>query len=116
MRPLTALVRVNPPTRRSCPANRQSAPTLTYICISENTLTYAKEPCAPADTEATFFLHQIPADVADLSGYCRQYGFDNLDFDFDEHGMIFDGRCIVTMALPDDIIRGLGSVLVSTCQ
>ena len=76
------------------------------VYLRENRLVYFKEPCARADTEAMFFLHIIPADVADLPGHRRLYGFDNLDFDFDESGVIFDGRCMVAMALPEyDIAR-----------
>ena len=76
------------------------------VYLRENRLVYFKEPCARADTEAMFFLHLHPADVADLPGHRRQYGFDNLDFDFDESGVIFDGRCMVAMALPEyDITR-----------
>ena len=71
------------------------------IYINANTLTYVKEPCAPADTEATFFLHLYPVDANDLPGWRRQYGFDNLDFSFDQPGVIFDGKCMATAALPE---------------
>ena len=70
------------------------------IYINDNTLTYAKDPCARADTEATFFLHLIPADVNDLPDHRQQHGFDNLDFDFEEHGKRFDGQCLATVPLP----------------
>ena len=53
-----------------------------------------------ANTEAMFFLHVVPADVADLPAERQQHGFDNLDFDFDEHGMLFDGKCLATVSLP----------------
>ena len=78
------------------------------VYLHENTLTYVKEPCAPADTEPIFFLHLVPADAADLSEERKQYGFDNLDFNFDKHGggVMFDGKCMVTAALPEyDIAR-----------
>ena len=76
------------------------------IYLSEDTLTYAKEPCARTDTEAMFFLHLIPGDVADLPAQRRQHGFDNLDFDSDKRGMIFDGKCIAKIVLPEyDIAR-----------
>ncbi len=76
------------------------------VYLRENRLAYIKEPCVRADTEAMFFLHIIPDDVADLPGHRRQWGFDNLDFDFDERGVVFDGRCMVAMALPEhDITR-----------
>ena len=76
------------------------------VHLRENTLVFTKEPCARADAEATFFLHLTPADVADLPDHRRQYGFDNLDFDFDGRGVIFDGRCMGRIALPEyDITR-----------
>ena len=69
-------------------------------------LVYAREPCARADTEAMFFLHLDPVDINDLPDHRKQYGFDNLDFDFEGHGMRIDGRCMATVALPGyDIIR-----------
>ena len=71
------------------------------IYINDNTLTYVKEPCARADTEATFFLHLYPVDGNDLPDRRRQYGFDNLDFDFDGRGVIFDGRCMARIPLPE---------------
>ncbi len=76
------------------------------VYLSENTLTYVKEPCARADTEARFFLALLPVDVNDLPDHRKQNGFDNLDFRFDWRGVILDGRCIATVALPEyDIIR-----------
>ncbi len=69
------------------------------VYLRENRLVYFKEPCVRADTEAMFLLHIIPDDVADLPGHRRQWGFDNLDFDFDERGVIFDGRCLAKVPL-----------------
>ena len=64
------------------------------LYLNENTLTYTREPCAHTDTEAMFFLHLIPAEVNDLPDDRRQYGFDNLDFNFDAVGAKFDGKCL----------------------
>ncbi len=76
------------------------------VYFSEDTLVYVKEPCAPADTEAWFFLALYPVDVNDLPDDSKQYGFDNLDFRFEQRGVMFDGRCTATAALPEyDIAR-----------
>ncbi len=76
------------------------------VYLSENRLAYVKEPCVPADTEAQFFLHLDPVEVNDLPEHRRQHGFDNLDFDFADHGTIFDGRCTAVRSLPEyDITR-----------
>ena len=66
-----------------------------------NDLAYVKESCQPADTEARFFLHVIPEDVADLPLAGREHGFDNLNFDFGQRGRRFGGRCMATVQLPD---------------
>ena len=69
------------------------------IYLHEDTLIYFKEPCARADTEATFFLHLYPVEVNDLPDHRRGHGFDNLDFDFIQLGVIFDGRCLAKVPL-----------------
>ena len=79
------------------------------VHLRENTLVYTKEPCARADTEAMFFLHLYPVDAADLPDHRKQYGFDNLDFDFDRRGVIFDGRCMAKVALPEYAIARIGT-------
>ncbi len=71
------------------------------VYLSDNTLVYVKEPCAPADTEATFFLHLYPVDVNDPPDDSKQYGFHKLDFRFDRRGVMLDGRCIAAAALPE---------------
>ncbi len=70
------------------------------VYLREGTLVYVKEPCVRADTEAKFFLHLIPADMADLPDHRKQYGFDILDFDFDDQGMIIDDECLAEVPLP----------------
>ena len=64
-------------------------------------LTYVRESCGPADTQAKFFLHVIPLNERDLSYDRRRYGFDNRDFVFDTHGARFDGKCLTTAVLPN---------------
>ena len=62
-------------------------------------LRYVKEDCSPQDTAARFFLHITPADPADLPTGRQEYGFDNLDFQFAEAGITFNGQCIVELLL-----------------
>ena len=64
-------------------------------------LAFAKAPCRAEDVTARFVVHLFPAASKDLPANRQQYGFDNLDFDFDEHGVIFDGKCLAALALPD---------------
>ncbi len=64
-------------------------------------LTYHREPCAAADLRARFFLHLFPADAGELAADRRQAGFENLDFDFAEHGVLLGGACVALVRLPD---------------
>ena len=76
------------------------------IHLGAGSLIFVKDPCASADTEATFFLHLYPVDVDDLPDHRKQYGFDNLDFDFDGGGVIFGKKCWIEASLPGyDIAR-----------
>ena len=60
-----------------------------------------KEPCEQEDTNAKFFLHIRPEQVADLPEERRESGFDNLDFDFFSNGALFDGKCAARVPLPE---------------
>ena len=73
----------------------------------DNRLVYLRETCAAADTAAAFFLHIVPADVADLPEERREAGFVHAGFDFARRGGPFDGKCLAAVALPDYPIAGL---------
>ncbi len=67
----------------------------------ENRLIYIKKNCVSDDIRPRFFLHLIPTDKDALPDERKQYGFDNLDFSFDEHGTLLDGQCRAVRELPD---------------
>ena len=69
--------------------------------LIDNTLHYVKDTCRPDDIQARFFLHIMPHDTNDLPQHRQQYGFDNLNFAFYEHGVRFDGKCLASVPLPD---------------
>ena len=71
------------------------------VHLAGGALTYVKEPCEQADTDARFFLHIRPESAEDLPNERISAGFDNLDFDFFPNGALFDGRCAARAALPD---------------
>ena len=77
------------------------------VYLGDGLLAFAKAPCRAEDVEARFIVHLIPAESKALPANRQQYGFDNLDFDFDAHGVIFDGKCLATIALPDYAIVGV---------
>lgn len=65
------------------------------LYFKDGALYYDKQPCAPSDIEARFFLHVYPRDAAELPDWRRQYGFDNLDFDFHDYGIRVDDKCMI---------------------
>ena len=69
--------------------------------LNDNTLHYVRDTCRPDDIQARFFLHILPHDTNDLPQHQQQYGFDNLDFAFYEHGVRFDGKCLASVPLPN---------------
>ena len=70
------------------------------IYIKNDNLYYIKEGCTDDDIAETFFLHIYPVQAADLSAVQQEYGFANLDFDFDERGVVVDEKCAAVIALP----------------
>ena len=71
------------------------------VYLGEGSLSFVKAPCARADTEAAFFLHLIPARLADLPDHRRQYGFDGFNFDFEHHRLATIGEvCVARLGLP----------------
>ena len=71
-----------------------------YLNPAGTMLTYYREPCAPADLRARFFLHLFPADAAELSAGHRPHGFHNRSFAWEEHGRVLDSGCVALVPLP----------------
>ena len=70
------------------------------VYLRGNGLAYLKEDCAAGDTDARFFLHIFPEDPADLPADWRDLGFENLDFQFVDHGADIGGKCVAERELP----------------
>ncbi len=74
---------------------------------SGNSLIYTRERCRGDDDAGWFFLHIVPVDVNDLPDHRKQYGFDHLDFRFDEYRIPFIDRCVAVRDLPAYDIAGV---------
>ena len=66
-----------------------------------NALAYLKENCVADDTDARFFLHIVPTDPADLPAVWREFGIENRDFWFIDHGAYAGDKCVAERELPD---------------
>lgn len=67
----------------------------------KNSLVYTKESCSQEDIDRYFFLHIVPVDKAALPDHRKQFGFDNLDFSFEDGGLWDRRRCLIIRLLPD---------------
>ena len=79
------------------------------LYLRDNILIYLKEPCAPGDADARFFLHIIPADLANLPADRRERGYANMDFRFVDHGADIGGKCVALRDLPDYAIERIAT-------
>ena len=70
------------------------------VFVDSERVVYVREDCEEADAQARFFLHVTPRDPSDLPAHRRGAGFDNLNFDFADHGFAQDGRCVAVRNLP----------------
>ena len=82
------------------------------VYAKDGALRYIKSECSSDNMAATFYLHIIPADVADLPAGQREHGFDNRDFNWGRllnrgQAIAFDDKCMATVELPDYEIHGI---------
>ena len=77
------------------------------VHLGKGSLIFVKDPCGPEDTEPDFFVHLVPTDTDDLPCFRQPWGFDNLDFDFQWHGLREGGKCMAIRALPEYHIVGI---------
>ncbi len=71
-----------------------------YMDESGGMLIYSRDDCADGAADPIFFLHVVPLNASDLPQHRRQYGFDNLDFGFEEYGVIHGEGCFAIRNLP----------------
>ena len=71
------------------------------VYISGNTLIYTKDDCSADDISDKFFLAVHPANESVLSDDRRQYGYDDLSFQFHARAVQRGERCIAIAPLPD---------------
>ena len=75
---------------------------------SDNALTLVKEPCAPSFMrELAFRLRVTPVNADDLPHWRRAEGFESLSAPLSGYGALHDGKCVVSVPLPDYPIANL---------
>ena len=70
------------------------------VYLNNRWLIYANNQCAAVNLDNIFFLGVFSVDNADLSEERKPYGFDNLYFDFADHGFNDGEKCFALRRLP----------------
>lgn len=70
------------------------------IYMRKRTLYFIRPQCVPPLPSERFFLHIVPVNENDLPRDRKQYGFDIRRALFRRDGRIFDGKCMMPLALP----------------
>lgn len=72
-----------------------------YLDEDKDSLIYVKEECDVEDIQQGFLMHVTPTYTEDVVESRKESGFNNYDFDFEAHGLRFDGKCVIQFDLPD---------------
>ena len=79
------------------------------VHLYDDGVTYIRDRCTAEDVENHFFLHVIPEDVQDLPEVRRDSGFESITFNVPSRGAMFDGKCLVSVDLPDYDISSIST-------
>ena len=79
------------------------------VHLYDDGVTYIRDRCTAEDVENHFFLHVIPEDVKDLPEVRRDNGFESITFNVPSRGAMFDGKCLVSVDLPDYDISSIST-------
>ena len=71
------------------------------VYLDGGALFHVKDPCVREDAGYAAFLHVVPEDRKDLPGWRRRYGFEKLRIPFQHGSVMFEGKCMVILSLPD---------------
>ena len=68
------------------------------LYVEGGDLWYSKEPCAPEDVDGRFHLTVTVPAVTETGWPAAE----RLDFDFEDHGILSEGRCLAVVPLPEE--------------
>ena len=71
------------------------------VYLDDGALFHVKDPCVPEDAGYAIFVDVVPEDPKDLPGWRRRYGFEKLRTLFPHSSVLFEGKCMAILPLPD---------------
>ena len=77
------------------------------VYLGDDALTYVRDPCVREDARYWIYVDVVPEGPEDLPEGRKRYGSNNLDFRFRKRPVLFDGKCMAVVSLPDYPVSGI---------
>ncbi len=82
------------------------------VYLGDGTLIHVREPCVREDVPQRVFVEVTPEDPKDLTRrrlprWRRRYSLDKLSIAFRRSGVLFEGKCMAILPLPDYPVSGI---------
>ncbi len=71
------------------------------VHLGEDAIFHVKDPCVREDVGLTAFVEVVPEDPKDLPEERRRHGSEELYILFQQSGVLFEGKCMAVLPLPD---------------
>ena len=71
------------------------------VYLGDGALTYVRDPCVRKDTRRQVVVKAVPEDPKDLPKWRRWFRVRNPVYSFEEPVVLFEGKCIAVLPLPD---------------
>ncbi len=77
------------------------------VYLGDGALFHVREPCVREDVGYWIYVEAVPEDPKDLPGRRRREGFEDLVLLFHHSGVLFEGKCMAVLSLPDYPVSGI---------
>ncbi len=77
------------------------------VYLGDRALFHVREPCVREDVGNQLFVEVVPEDPKALPGRDRRYGFTKVIPFFQSSGVLFEGKCMAMLPLPDYPVSGI---------
>ncbi len=77
------------------------------VYLGDGALFHVREPCVREDAGYRIYVEVVPEDPKDLPGRHRRDGFEGFFAFSDYIGVLFDGKCMAILPLPDYPVSGI---------
>ncbi len=101
------LVELYRATYREAVAGEPAARSDFDVYLGDGALFQVRDPCVREDLGYRVFVEVVPEDPKDLPRGRRRLGFERLTLPFQHRGVLFEGKCMAILPLPDYPVSGI---------